>query len=158
MPPDDVFNVHIKRITESTTTIKVTRDHNIGEVKAAVEIKTKIPARDQQLMFNKSRLQDHHTIAELGVLPSGTIFLLIRAKGGPDIQLDPSDLDQRYNYDFTTASEDGKVYMREGKQYKRPYGWNRYAVKVLGIYGSDEWLEPGGMRAEQAQAEWPSSC
>ncbi|XP_046863363.1 uncharacterized protein LOC124457119 [Xenia sp. Carnegie-2017] len=158
MPPKNLFNVHIKRITGSTTTIQVTKDHKIGEVKAAVEIKTKIPARDQQLMFNKSRLQDHHTIAELGVQPSGTIFLLIRAKeGGPDIQLYHSDLDPRYNCDFTSASDDGKVYMRGGKQCKRPYGWNRYAVKVLGIYDSEEWLGADGMRTEQAQGEWPVS-
>lgn len=156
--PEDLFDVHVKTITGSTTTIQVTGDHSIAEVKAAVEIKANIPARDQQLMFNKIRLQDHHTIAELGVPPSGTIFLLIRTRGGgPDMQLDPNDLDPGYNYDFTGMSDDGKTYMRGGKPYKRPYGWKRYAVKVLGIYGSNDWLGPNGMRTVQAQGEWPVS-
>ena len=156
--PEDLFDVHVKTITGSTTTIQVTGDHSIAEVKAAVEIKANIPARDQQLMFNKRRLQDHDTISELGVPPSGTIFLLIRTRGGgPDMQLDPNDLDPSYNYDFTNVSDDGKTYIRGGKVYNRPYGWKRFAIKVLGIYGSDTWLGPNGMRTEQAQGEWPVS-
>ena len=156
--PEDVFDVHVKTITGATTTVKVTATHTVAELKAAVEIQANIPARDQQLMFDRKRLEDHHTISELGIPPSATIFLLVRTRGGgPDFQLDPNELDPGFNYDFTNQSDDGKTYMRGGKPYKRPYGWKRYAVKVLNVYGSNTWLGPNGMRTEQAPGEWPVS-
>ena len=62
----------------------------------------------------------------------------MRTRGsGPDFQLDPDELDPSYNNDFTNVSDDGKTYMRGGKPYKRPYGWRRYAVKVLNVYESN---------------------
>ena len=156
--PEDVFDVHVKTITGATTTVQVTGSLTVAELKAAVEMKANIPGRDQRLMFDRKRLEDHHTIAELGIPPSATIFLLVRTRGGgPDFQLDPDELDPSYNYDFTNVSDDGKTYMRGGKPYKRPYGWRRYAVKVLDVYESNTWLGPNGMRTEQAQGEWPVS-
>ena len=158
VPPNEVFDVHVKTITGATTTVQVTGAHSIAEVKAAVEIKANIPARDQRLMFDGKRLEDHHTISYLEVPPSGTIFLVRTGGGGPaDFQLDTNELDPSYNYDFTNERDDGKVYMRGGKQYKRPYGWRRFAVKVLGVYESNTWLGPNGIRTEQAQGEWPVS-
>ena len=156
--PKDVFDVHVKTITGATTTVQVAGAFTVAELKAAVEIKANIPARDQQLMFDRKRLEDHQTISELGIPPSATIFLLVRTRGGgADLQLDPGELDPRYNYDFTNQSDDGKTYMRGGKPYKRPYGWKRFAVKVLNVYESNTWLGPDGMRTEQAQGEWPVS-
>ena len=156
--PKDVFDVHVKTITGATTTVQVAGAFTVAELKAAVEIKANIPARDQQLMFDRKRLEDHQTISELKIPPSATIFLLVRTRGGgPDFQLDPDELDPSYNYDFTNQSDDGKTYMRGGKPYKRPYGWKRFAVKVLNVYESNTWLGPNGMRTEQAQGEWPVS-
>lgn len=92
----------------------------------------------------------------------------------PMIKLhDPDrDLDPRYNYDFTNQKDDGKTYTRgkypgtagsgrAGKPipYHRPYGWKRYALKVLGRpeYGGDGWLGPDGIRTETDNLEWPVS-
>ena len=47
--------------------------------------------------------------------------------------------------------------MRGGFEYKRPYGWKRYAVRALGRYENDEWLGPDGDRTEEASGEWPVS-
>ncbi|CAH3185875.1 unnamed protein product [Porites evermanni] len=47
--------------------------------------------------------------------------------------------------------------MRGGFEYKRPYGWNRLAVKVLGKYENDAWLGPDGIRTRADPAEWPVS-
>ena len=41
--------------------------------------------------------------------------------------LDPSFLDPQYNFDFTNLKDDGTGYQRGGREYKRPYGWNRVA-------------------------------
>lgn len=158
VPEGELFEVHVKTITGATTTVHVTGHHTIAEVKAEVEIQQNIPARDQRLMFDGRPLEEHHTISGLEVPPGGTIFLLVRSPGtGPEFQLDTDELAPRFNYDFTDKSDDGKVFVRGGKPYKRPYGWKRFAVKVLGVYGSDTWLGPDGIRTEEAQGEWPVS-
>ncbi|XP_020627611.1 uncharacterized protein LOC110064848 [Orbicella faveolata] len=47
--------------------------------------------------------------------------------------------------------------MRGGFEYKRPYGWKRFAVRAHGRYENDEWLGPDGIRTSQASGEWPVS-
>ena len=44
--------------------------------------------------------------------------------------LDPKTLDPGYNYDFTTETDDGRVYKRGDTVYKRPYGWKRVALNL----------------------------
>ena len=41
--------------------------------------------------------------------------------------------------------------------YRRPYGWKRLAIKVVGKYENDDCLGPDGIRTEQATGEWPVS-
>ena len=155
----DVFHVHVKRITGATTMVQVHGDYTVAELKTVVERETNIPGRDQRLMFDGKRLEDdQQTISELGITPCAEIFLIVRTRGGgPEYQLDTEELDSRYHYDFTNQSDDGKTYMRGGKPYKRPYGWKRFAVKVLNVYESNTWLGPSGMRTEEAPGEWPVS-
>ena len=50
-----------------------------------------------------------------------------------------------YVYNFTYLKDDGTKYQRGGREYKRPYGWNRIALNVKNKYESREWLwEDGG--------------
>ena len=59
--------------------------------------------------------------------------------------LDPSFLDPQYNFDFTNLKDDGTKYQRGGREYKRPYGWNRIALNVKNKYEPRDWLwEEGG--------------
>jgi hypothetical protein len=47
-----------------------------------------------------------------------------------------------------------------GKEYIRPCGWNRFALKVKGKYPDDIWLEGKTPQADQyssAEGEWPVS-
>ena len=39
--------------------------------------------------------------------------------------------------------------------YYRPYGWERFALKVLGRYEDDAWLGKGGHRTGSSPGEWP---
>lgn len=79
--------------------------------------------------------------------------------GGPSLTyvFNTSDLDPTFHYDFRKVKNDGKKYMRGGFEYKRQYGWNRLAVKVLGKYENDAWLGPDGIRTRADPAEWPVS-
>ena len=88
------------------------------------------------------------------------------AKCGRDIYTRPSlevqavstdELAPEFDIDFTNETDDGKRYMKRGFEYKRPYGWQRFAVRAVGRYENDEWLGPDGIRTSQASGEWPAS-
>ena len=58
--------------------------------------------------------------------------------------LDPAVLDPQYNFDFTNLKDDGTMYQRGGREYKRPYGWNKIALNVKNKFESRDWMEEGG--------------
>ena len=41
-------------------------------------------------------------------------------------------------------NDDGKTYIRGGRKYIRPYGWNRVALNVKDKYDDTEWI--GGIQ------------
>ena len=43
-------------------------------------------------------------------------------------------LDERYNYDFTDRTSEGKEYKRGNRTYQQPYGWKRIAMNVKDKY------------------------
>ena len=80
--------------------------------------------------------------------------------GGPPelpIAIDDGFLDPSFDHDFTNECDDGKVYIRGGEEYKRPYGWYRYAMKVLDKYEDNTWLGEKGIRTASTAGEWPVS-
>jgi hypothetical protein len=154
----ELFDIYIKTLTGHTTPISVTKEFTIAHVKAALEEKENIPACEQRLVFSSKSLDDDETIGSAGIPCNGTIYLVIKLRGGgAEFQLDMSELEPQLDYDFTKASDDGKKYMRGKFEYHRPYGWYRYALKVTGKYGSDDWLGPGGIRTQTSAKEWPVS-
>ena len=49
-------------------------------------------------------------------------------------------VDPAYDYDFCGINDSGKTFYRGGRRYYRPIGWKRFALKVAGQYGNDDWL------------------
>lgn len=48
--------------------------------------------------------------------------------------------------------------MRGDEPYRRPYGWMRFALKVLNKYpDGNAWLGPDGWRSHSMPGEWPVS-
>jgi len=43
-------------------------------------------------------------------------------------------------YDFTDISDNVASFSRDGREYRRPCGWKRFALKVLNEYESNMWL------------------
>ena len=66
-------------------------------------------------------------------------------------------LDPAFDYDFTGKKDDGTVFYRGGTCYYRPYGWKRYALKVLDRYDDNKWLGRSGHRTGSSDGEWPVS-
>ncbi|CAB5368153.1 unnamed protein product [Rhizophagus irregularis] len=68
-----------------------------------------------------------------------------------------NQLDTRYNYDFTNINDNKRTFMRGNFNYNRPYGWKRFALKVLDKYEDNTWFGAEGRKNEQhsTQNEWP---
>ena len=152
--------VHVKTLTGVPYSIPVTGGTSIAQVKAAVAAKANVPPHFLRLIHASKEVHDHESIESAGIPHGSTLYMVITLPGGgAGYQLDPSLLDESFDYDFTHVSDDGKVYMRGGYVYNRPYGWMRYAVKVLNIpaYGDNQWLGPNGIRTDTTGVEWPVS-
>ncbi|XP_026005617.1 uncharacterized protein LOC113010653 [Astatotilapia calliptera] len=64
--------------------------------------------------------------------------------------------DPRFHYDFT-GMKDTDTFYRGDEEYWRPYGWQRFAIKVLDKYDGNEWLGTAGYRTRSVSGEWPVS-
>ena len=139
-------------------TLQVTEEHSVLQMKLQIQEKVKIALTQFDLMFDNKRLDDDRTVKDYGLQPGSTIYFALRLTGGGGpLTVSTDELAPEFDYDFTYAKDDGEQYMRGGFEYKRPYGWNRYAVKVLKRYENDVWLGRDGYRKEQVSGEWPVS-
>ena len=91
-----------------------------------------------------NRLQDKETLVA-GPSPHETTKFFI----------DMSLLDPQFDSDFTDISDGKTKYDRGGERYKRPCGWQRFALKVKGKYEDDKWLGEPGPRQHSSEGEWP---
>ena len=159
--PEELFEIHVHTLSSKITLEDVAQTVTIKDVKAMLEIKGGIPVDQQRLIYSGRELRDDTTLLENAITPGDTIFQVLRLRGGgcAEIKLPKSELAPSFNYDFTKETDDGTRYMRGKFEYRRPYGWYRYALKVLGNpnYGGDSWLGPDGMRTQSSAEEWPVS-
>uniref|UniRef100_A0A1X7TNM2 Uncharacterized protein n=1 Tax=Amphimedon queenslandica TaxID=400682 RepID=A0A1X7TNM2_AMPQE len=64
-------------------------------------------------------------------------------------------IDPAFDDDFTHFTDDGRVFKRGGYPYRRPYSWNRVALKVKGQYENDIWFETPHHCTERSPGKWP---
>ena len=128
------------------------------------------------LTFGRNELNDDDRLLKDYRIRNGSVIqfaVKLRAAAEPTVLvLDEDILDPNYDYDFTNECDTGRVYQRGMSQgflgflkhdyhYKRPYGWNRIALKVKGKYPPDDtWLGipvAGSERTKSSKGEWPVS-
>ena len=116
---------------------------------------------DQWLLHSGKQLEDRRTLSDYNIQEYSTIFVVLRLRGGGvhSYYINDSLLNTHFNYDFTKTTDDGTKFYRAGCRYYRPYGWERYTIKVLDRpeYGDNKWLGKPGYRAESSEGEWPVS-
>ena len=153
------FDIYIKTLTGKTWTVEVSEGDTAGDVKEKIEDIEGIPLNQQRLIFAGKQLEDNRTFSDYNIRNNSTIHMVMRLSGGgtPICYVDPSRLDPKFDYDFTKQADDGKKYYRGGYEYHRPYGWKRYAIKVLGRFENDKWLGEKGLRFHSSEGEWPVS-
>ena len=139
-------------------TLQVTEEHTVFQMKLQIQEKVEIALGQFDLLFDNKRLDDDRTVKDCGLQPESTIYFAIRLSGGGGpLTVSTDELAPEFDYDFTYAKDDGQRYMRGEFEYKRPYGWQRFAVRAVGRYENDDWLGPNGIRMNQASGEWPVS-
>ncbi|XP_078371124.1 uncharacterized protein LOC144654773 [Oculina patagonica] len=166
-----LFDVFVRVLTGEFIAIPMAEVYTIAQVKAAIKMKRyeSDPPISEICLFDMKTgtpMEDTLTLSDYGINDHGArINMVLKLRGGGDMschtprpyRLETDELDPRYDYDFSKVQDDGKTYMRGGFVYRRPYGWKRLAIKVVGRYENDEWLGPNGIRTEQASGEWPVS-
>ena len=159
-PVRDTFPIFVKGLFgfDDTLTLQVTEGHSVLEMKLQIQNKVEIALGQFDLLFDNKRLDDDRTVKDYGLQPESTIYLALRLKGGGGpLKVSTDELAPEFDIDFTYVKYDGQRYMRGGFEYKRPYGWKRFAVRAVGRYANDDWLGPDGMRTSEASGEWPVS-
>ena len=130
----------------------------VTDLKSKIEKVCGVCVEQQSLIYGGEVLRDTDTLNESSVCNQATLFLTYEREAPAPARarqyLDNRDLAPEFNFDLTNCKDDGVEYRRGGGVYKRPYGWNRIALNVLGRYSSDIWLGLKGVRTRESPGEW----
>ena len=152
--PNGVF-VHDKNGQLYPILVDISTD-KVTDLKSKIQKVCGVCVEDQSLIYGGEVLKDTHTLNQSYICNQATLFLTYDKKvpvRAPQF-LHDSDLAPAFNFDLTYMEDDGVVYRRGGMVYRRPYGWNRIALNVLGRYRNDTWLGTKGVRARECPGEW----
>ena len=151
--PRSRFQMHVKTLTGKTTTLDVTSTDTIYDVKHNFQEKEGNPVDQQRFIFVGKQLEDHRTLSDYQIQNGTTVHLVLRLRGGgAPFVLSADFLDPAYDFNFTHVNDSDVSFSRGGHSYKRPCGWQRYALKVNNKYGSNTWLGQSNV-----SGEWPVS-
>ncbi|CAG8748144.1 13409_t:CDS:1, partial [Funneliformis mosseae] len=140
----------------------------VQELKLIIQARRNFPLSDQELIFNGQILRDQLTLIEYNIKEYSIIELNIEnnhiqndqeydetstlenetiqstISGLTEVEhssliayINPNQLHSQYDYDFSYVVDHKKFY-RGGLEYHRPCSWQRYALRVLNQYESNE--------------------
>ena len=153
LPGGKLFHVEVLGKNEKLT-LELRDESKISDVKNAIYKKAGYDILSQNLLYGASTLGDDDSLKNCGISDFGVLYLILKNN---IMNIAEEDLDPRYNFEYPQRDEN--EYSRGGLPLKRPCGWKKIAIKVLGKYGDDTWLGGNGRTEETASAarEWPVS-
>ncbi|KAH7706112.1 hypothetical protein AAVH_26668 [Aphelenchoides avenae] len=130
-PDDNPISVFVKTLSGTTRVLEARCSWTVQTLKEAIQAKDGIPVDKQRLVHAKQQLSDTKTLRDYGIENGSTVHVLARLKGGgfTFYHIDPSSFDSQFDSDFTLMTADSDRFYRGGKQYLRPIGSKRYAVR-----------------------------
>ena len=161
---DTIGFVVIRFLTGNTISVPIVPESTVCDVQRAVAAHEKVPRQAIRLIYGGVPITQQVDIQlrEKAIGPDDVLNAVIVLNEAPQglaslvtdeapFYIDDDLLDPSYDYDFTNIDDGTTRHMRGGYQYKRPCGWKRFALRVLGVYGDDKWLNSaiGG--------DWPVS-
>ena len=159
--PEPDFSIFISIPSKKhNISLTVSPDSRVLAIKRMIQEREGIPANQMRLRLNSTDLEDGLTVRDANIQKECTLCVLYRLRGGEQkvvmqFSISRDQLAPKYDLDLTRVQDDGKTYMRGEFEYKRPYSWYRYALKVVNKYESNDWLGPNGIRTHTVQGEWP---
>ena len=149
--PKKEINIHLGYELEISIINKVSNIHfnvRCNYNTKIEEIKNKISSYDPKIfiekLFKKGRIisiRDRMTIKECKIKDGDNLYYgRMVVGGGDEFYIADDFLDPSYDYDFRGLNDGNQKFYRGGLEYKRPYGWKRYALKVNGKFENDLWL------------------
>ncbi|ELP89044.1 hypothetical protein EIN_164640 [Entamoeba invadens IP1] len=148
--------VRVKQLTGKVVEVLVLQDFYIEELKRAVEMEYHTPSSQQQYTYNGTRLLNGTKLSAYNIDFANAVFVQVLLLRGntqiSELAIDDAFLSSRFNYDFRGITDVGHSYIRGGLPYRRPVGYMRYAINVLGKFdnGNDTWLAQNGSAGEWA--------
>lgn len=158
-PPVDEISLRIKTAYSKEHLIRVKKLDTVRLIKEKLQDRLGIPPEDQRLTYEGTVLEDYASISDYGIPDGGRIYVLKLGanRAVPTFFVDDSQYDRGFDFDFSEVFDGHTKYERGGKQYFRPCGWYRCALKVKGKYENDTWLGAPGPRNKSTPGEWPVS-
>ena len=153
------MDIFVHTIEGKHLTIAVDPADTIAQLKQKVMEIEGIHVNKQKMTCGGKLLQNDVSLSNLCGGGGGRHIIILMSKEFVYYKINKDLFDPQYNYEYPTKGNSGDDYKRGGKKFQRPYGCEKYALKVIGKFTDDVWLGTSGCTNRQydVSGEWPVS-